>query len=173
MRRRIGMYALALHRHDPSQILNNAVANEEPLVRARALRAVGQLDRADPLHPCQANCAAEDADCRCWAAWSGRRLGDVREVSVLREIATSGDAMAEQACDVAARLVNTDEALDWQKQISKREGHERLAIIAAGVIGDPILVPWLPETMRIDNVARLADAVLSCITGVDIADNNL
>jgi uncharacterized protein (TIGR02270 family) len=172
MHRRIGISALAIHRHDPGQILTKAVADEEPIVRARALRAVGELGRADLLLPCQENFEAEDAECRFWATWSAALLGNVKAVQVLRETAENGGLMAQRACDLAVRLMSSTEALGWQKQMSEREEHQRLATMAVGAIGDPILVPWLLETMKIDNVARLAGEAFSYITGVDLRDEN-
>ena len=46
-RQRIGIAATAVHRHDLGERLNEAICASEPIVRARALRAVGELGRSD------------------------------------------------------------------------------------------------------------------------------
>ena len=46
------------------------------------------------------------------------------------------------ACDVALRVLERDLTLQAQKQLLA-SGDERLAIAAAGIIGDPTLAPWL------------------------------
>ena len=48
-----------------------------------------------------------------------------------------------------------------------------MAVIGAGVIGDPVSIPWLIEQMMIPELARVAGEAFTMITGVDIAYEDL
>lgn len=170
--RRVGIAAAAVSRHDPGASLTSALSDAE-IVRSRALRAIGELGRTDLLSACVGHLTDENADCRFWAAWSAARLGDPRSIHTLREIAEVGGSDAGRACDLAARRLGHEEALSWQKHLATRPGCGRLAIHAAGAIGDPALVPWLIDMMRIDEFARPAGEALSFITGLDLALEDL
>src|SRR5262249_43993709 len=49
----------------------------------------------------------------------------------------------------------------------------RLLVVAAGVVGDPIVVPWLLDKMRVPTLARVAAESFSMITGLDLAEQKL
>lgn len=173
MRQRIGIASVAVHRQDPGPALKEAVDDSEPLVRAWALRAVGELGRRDLLSAVTANMQAEDESCRFWAAWSAALLGDISSANVLRELAEAEGPLAERACQLAAKRMGQAEAIQWQKQLAEHQGYHRLAIIAAAAIGDPVLVPWLIDMMKVEEMARPAGEALTTITGVDIAYEDL
>ena len=89
-RRRIGIAAACVHRQpfqpsqpsqpgrvnsDPDQwvktnTLLNAIQHEDPLLRARAMRAAGELGRADLAVAILPHLDDEDESTRFWAAWS-------------------------------------------------------------------------------------------------------
>jgi uncharacterized protein (TIGR02270 family) len=173
MHRRIGIAAATVHRQDPGNSLKQAIDDSETLVRARALRAAGELGRTDLLSAIRANIEAEDETCRFWAAWSAALLGDINSANVLQEMAEAGGPLADKACQLAAKRMSQSQALQWQKQLAEQQDLLRLAIIAAGAIGDPVLVPWLIDTMKIEEMARPAGEALTTITGVDIAYEDL
>ena len=75
LRRRIGIAACAVHRVNPGTAVDAAVADSDPDLQARALRAAGELGRKDLLRVLFQQVRAEDEGCRFWAAWSaGRNL---------------------------------------------------------------------------------------------------
>ena len=49
----------------------------------------------------------------------------------------------------------------------------RLAVIGAGVIGDPASISWLIDHMAVPELARVAEEAFAMISGVDIADEAL
>jgi uncharacterized protein (TIGR02270 family) len=173
IKRRISIGADALHRRDPGKRLNEGLVSEEGPLRARALKALGESGRPDLLPSCKAAFGAEGEDTRFWAAWSAALLGDPESVDVLQGIAASGTPCANRACDLAVRRMPLPKALAWQKELVAGEDSRRLAVNAAGALGDPVLVPWLIDVMSTDELARPAGEAFSFITGIDLADEDL
>ena len=173
MQQRIGIAATAIHRHDSGKKLNEAVGANDAIVRARALRAVGEFGRNDLLSACKSQLGDEDEDCRFWAAWSAARLGDASGFSCLKEIAQGEGSLAEDAANIVARCMSTSEALTWQRMLASDEKYLRLALKVAGAIGDPMAISWVMEMMKTPELARVAGEAFTMITGVDIADEDM
>jgi uncharacterized protein (TIGR02270 family) len=173
MLRRIGIAASAVHRKDPGKYLTDALSDTNPLLKARAFRAAGELSRRDLLSYIKVLISDEDSTCRFFAAWSAALLGDVATISTLKSFAESDSPHREEAVKMAARKMNISSALKWQKELSHNPDTIRLALIAAGVIGDPALIPWLIEYMAAPEMARVSGEAFTMITGVDIAYEDL
>ena len=172
--RRIGIAAAAIHRKDPGRPLNAAIADPDPLLRARALRAIGELGRIDLIPLMQRDLNAEDVNCRFWSAWSTTLLaGYGNAIQVLQAIAESPGPYRERALQMALRRMNLATAHSWQRQLARHPQTMRSAAIAAGIIGDPSEVPWLIEQMSIPPLARVAGEAFTMITGVDLAYDDL
>jgi uncharacterized protein (TIGR02270 family) len=171
--RRIGIAAAAAHRRDPGTVLMAAASESEPVVRVRALKAAAELGRSDLLPLCAEHGQANDSDDRFWTAWSAALLGDIRVASSLCETAIADGPFAEEACDLATRRMNGDEACAWRRYLADAEGGSRLAITAARAHGDPAAVSWLIEVMAVDDLARSAGEAFSFITGVDLTASGL
>ncbi len=173
IRRRIAVGAMAVHRQDPGPVLGKLVREAEPVVRARALKAVGELGRYDLLSDCRANLEHEAEECRFWAVWSMARLGDASVLPVLWEITTMSKRYAERACAMALRRLPLPAAQGWIQDLARRPEHQRLAVRGAGIVGDPAAVPWLLQWMAVPELARVAGEAFTMITGVDIAYEDL
>jgi uncharacterized protein (TIGR02270 family) len=170
--RRIGLAASVAHRRDPGDALVCALSDEDPLLRARALRAVGEIGRGD-MHPTvRREMMAEDEACRFEAAWSATLLGNLAAVATLKSFAGS-PTFGERAVGLALRRMDLPSAHAWQRELAERHDSLRLALIGAGAIGDPVSVPWLMEQMRIPELARVAGEAFAVITGVEIAHEDL
>lgn len=164
----------AAHRRSPGvPVLHRFVTDADARVRARSLRAIGEL-RARELAP-EIERALADADepCRFWSAWSGAVLGIAGAVPVLRAFAEGGGPFAERAADLAARRLPLAEANAWRTSLATRPERRRLAMRVAGTIGDPVCIPWLLGLMADPALARPAAAAFSAITGVDFSDGDL
>ena len=172
MRKRIGLGAMAIHRQDPGRELETAVASDFAPLRSRALRAVGELGRADLQKQCEANFDQDDSGCRFWAAHSAALLGSAEAGSRLRLIAESNSPWAERAAELAVRTA-PDAALDWIGHLIRNEDRQRVACIAVGALGDPQCVPWLMEMMAVPSTARRAGEAFTSLTGIDLADEKL
>ena len=169
--RRTGIAAMAIHRLDPGPLLSAAVADQNPRLAARALRAAAELGRIDTLPAIEARFSDPDEACRFWAAWAAVRLG-FRPVSdplsILRATAEAGGPFAHRAVELAVRAMPPEDAHIWRLHLFSRPETARLAIVGAGAIGDPIVMPWLISLMENPELARQAGAAFSIIIGVDL-----
>ena len=167
--RTVGIAASALHRVDPGAVLAKSLDDPDPGLRARALRAVGELKRDDLLGLVRRHLEDEEDSCRFWAAWSltlhGEREGLANLVKAI-DTPTHG----VRAMQLALRAMTLDESRNW---ISASTANARLAVMATGVVGDPAAIPWLIKKMEDPSTARLAGEAFSNITGVDIDYNDL
>jgi uncharacterized protein (TIGR02270 family) len=170
--RRIGLAASVAHRRDPGDALVRALSDEDLLLRAQALRGAGELGRSDLLPEVRREIMAEDEGCRFAAAWSVALFGDTAAVATLKSFA-SCPSFGEKAAGLALRRMDLPSAHAWQRELAQNSDSARLAVIGAGVIGDPASVPWLFEQMRIPDLARVAGEAFTVITGVDIAYEDL
>jgi uncharacterized protein (TIGR02270 family) len=169
----LGLVAAVAHRVDPGRALARAVVAEAPVLRASALKAVGCLAVKDLRPKLRAALGDEDATCRFWAAWSALRLGDRDAIPVLGRFAADRGAFARPACDMALRALDPDQAVHAQQRLQSSAGNERLAIAAAGIIGDPTLATWLLESMESPLLARRAGEAFCLMTGCDLRRDDL
>ena len=172
--RRIGIAASAVHRQDPGPALVDALNDENTFLKARAIRSVGELGRIDLLHMLNNQLAAEDKNCRFWAAWSAVLLGGRDEaLEFLKTFATSKSPFRERALNLTLRVMNNASAQNWLKEMSQQPDWLRYTLIGAGVAGDPVHIPWIIEHMEVPELARVAGEAFTMITGVDIAYEDL
>jgi uncharacterized protein (TIGR02270 family) len=90
--------------------LGTALDDPEPLVRARAARAIGELGRSDLRAYLNARLADSDEECRFWCAWSATRLGAVEGLNVLAEFAGSPGPYSDRAFDLLLRCLSIERA---------------------------------------------------------------
>jgi uncharacterized protein (TIGR02270 family) len=170
---RVGIAASAIHRKDPGESLIHALGDDDLLLRARALRAVGELGRTDLLSSVQKNLTSKDHNCRVSAAWSAALLHDLDSVSILQSFVGLDVPYGEEAVTLALRQMELATASRWQKELAENPELVRLAVIGAGALGSPTTIPWLIEKMRVPELARVAGESLTMMTGVDIAYEDL
>ena len=172
--RRIGVAASAVHRQDPGSVLIDALNDDDTFLKACAIRAVGKLGRIDLLPILKKQLAAEDKDCRFWAGWSAVLLGDRDDaLELLKAVAVSESPFQGRSLQIALRAMGSVGAQKWLKDQAQHPDLLRYAIIGAGVIGDPVYIPWLIEQMEMPDHARVAGEAFTMITGVDIAYEDL
>lgn len=171
--RRLGIGAMAAHRRDPGDRLSEGLTDEDTLLRARALKAAGQLGRADLLPAIRDHLKDDDPLCSLWASWSAALVGEAAAVGPLKNITVSDSEYRQLAMDMAMRRMGHADALAWQSELAQTEETMRLAVIGAGVIGDPTAVPWLLERMAVPELARVAGEAFTMMTGVDLVYDDL
>jgi uncharacterized protein (TIGR02270 family) len=174
IRKRIGIGAIGVLRKDVGQSLNDFLTDESPLVRARALKAAGELGRTDLLGTCIQQLENNDEACRFWSAWSTALLGNSEaSLPILKTMAESGGKYSEQACDLAGRSMSVELAQTWLQELGNNQSNLRPAVVFAGAVGMPVLVSWLINMMTIPELARKAGESFVNITGADLIDLDL
>ncbi len=175
LRRRIGIAGYAVQRLDPGAILTQTLSDDDPIVRARALKAAGELGRVDLLAHVRRWFSDDHLGSRFSALWSAGRLGDrTREIfRGLQAIAEAGGELSGQATDMLIRMLPLQEAKQWRCQLRDNPERLRLAVKGVGVLGDPELVAELLVLMEIKETSRVAGESFSMITGVDLAYQDL
>ncbi len=172
--RRVGLATAAIHRREPPLALAHFLSDPDPQVRARALRAVGELGRVDYHHTVKNHYAADDPHVRFWAAWAGAVLGGDKEaVEILLAVAGEEGPYQERALQTALRRLDLPTARQWCKRTLRQPEPTRLAIMGVGALGDPEMVSWLLEFMPLPPLARLAGEAFTMITGADFAVEKL
>jgi uncharacterized protein (TIGR02270 family) len=169
----LGVAACGARRWVNQPRLEAALADQEPLVRARAARAIGELGRAD----CRAKLATlltdPDEDCRFWAAWSASRLGISEGMDALAEFARAGGPRCDRALELLLRCLPIERAHAFLRQLARDPTLHRSVIRAAGAIGDATYLPWLVRQAGDPSVARVAGNSFAVITGPDLVPNDL
>jgi uncharacterized protein (TIGR02270 family) len=166
---RAGIAASAIHRQNPGSPLSEAVCSTDPLLKARALRAVGELGLESLRSDVDNHLADKDDLCRFAAAWSAALLSDdLKALKVLGSVANSNLPYHEQALQLAFRRMDASAATAWRAKLAVRP-----AIVASGAFGDPADITWLIEQMKTPEFARVAGEAFTMITGVDIAFEDL
>ena len=171
--RAVGIAACAIHRVDPGESLGAALSDPDPILRARALRAVGELKRADLLGPAHEHLADDDEACRFWAAWTLTLHDDRSGLKTLRQWQGDGGRFGVAALQLSLRAARVDESRERVEPMAKDPGLRRSAVVATGILGDPTSVPWIIGQMRSPEMSRLAGEAFATITGVDLEYHNL
>ena len=170
--RRIGIAACAAHRQDPREALAECLTSENLLLRARALRATGQLGRNDLVRLVRQSLRIDDLMCRFSAAWTLALFGDPDVLDYLINLADADFPFRQAAMEMALRRMEAAAAIRWRDDLVS-ENRRADAVFAAGVVGDPGSIPWLIEQMAVPESARRAGESFTTITGVDIAYEDL
>lgn len=175
MWRRAGIAACAVHRTDCGRYLETAIEDPDSALRARALRAVGELGRTDLGEVVQRQIGCDDPACAFWAAWSSALAGN-RNAGVvgLKAIALSDSPFAAPALCTCVRVLEPAESQRWLKGLAEQGNRLRDLVAACGAVGDPVYVPWLIKQMETaPELSRVAGESFSFITGADIAYEDL
>ncbi len=163
--RRMGLAGYAAHRRHPGDALGRGLADADPTVRVRALKAVGELGAREHLEALQGASAAEGEEERYWACRSLVLLGETSALAGLQRIAeTARGRLAEHA----ARLVGCFlEGAALRRWVAEMDAAERraIALFAAETSCDAGLLPWIVGCMHDETHARLAGHAFFAITG--------
>jgi uncharacterized protein (TIGR02270 family) len=168
-RRQAGISACVMHRVDPGIALTQSLAHEEPQLRARSLRAAGELGRLDLLATCGDALQDGDEACRFSAAWSAVLLGNRdKALEALKTFVLLPNAYRQPAL-LVLKLMAPSQANELLKVLAQDPANMRLLVQGVGIAGDPYYMPWLIKQMEDLKLARLAGESFSFITGLDLA----
>ncbi len=172
----VGMAVCANHRRDLlGPLLGKLCFAADPSLRARALRAVGELGRVDLLGALAQARSFPDEESRLAAVWSEVRLGqrDPEAIRALWAWIEAGGAHADVAATLAARSLGSQAALSWYQRLRSSPTHLRWAIEIAAQLGEPAAVDDLIVWSSVPELARRAGQALTLITGVDLEYEDL
>jgi uncharacterized protein (TIGR02270 family) len=192
--RRCAISACALQRLPAGDALAHWVTDKHGLVRARALRAVGELGRADLAGALIAEVNVEQGasgrdlwNCRYWAAWSLCMLGRSEGIATLGTGAAEHPPV-QRTFGALAALSQVMEPRQLNASINaafKKPQHLRNALTAIRFSGD---IRWVGTLLQIMNdytqpaqieaffaepqlnLARLAADVMAHLTGLQIGE---
>jgi len=168
-RRLVAVAACAQHGVDPGIVRGRRYRDEDPAVRARVLRAAGELGCAELMPACAAALGEADAECRFWGAWSAVLFGDrSRALNALKEDALPPGSRRRRAFRLALQAANLEAAHRFLQGLARTAENLGWLIEGSGIVGDPAYVPWLINHMSDPRVARLAGEAFSLVTGVDL-----
>lgn len=165
--RLVGVAASAIHRQDIGDALVRAIEDPDPVLRARALRMVGEIKRGDLVQIVRAALHDSDEACAFWAAWSLTMLGEPGGVQNLARWLERETPFSRRGLQLSLRAIPLE---DSRKRISAmaQDDLAEFAVLGAGVVGDPTAVPWLIQKMEAPELARLAGEAFSLISGADL-----
>ncbi len=142
--RTLGIGACAMHRIDPGQVRDVALEAPSSALRARALRACGELGRRELLPSCLGMLNAEDSENPFWSAWSAVLLGNRGPaLDALRAIGSVPGQHRSRAFRLGLQATDQQNAQSWLRQLAQDPEQLRFSIQGAGIAGNPKYVPWL------------------------------
>jgi uncharacterized protein (TIGR02270 family) len=171
--RAVGIRACAINRRDPGSVLASAADDADPVLRASALRAIGELKRNDLSNLVHAQLASDDPACRFWAAWALTLNGSREGISELSRWFETPGPFGLRALQVGLRAMHLEESRRWISTFASKSELARQSVIGAGIVGDPTSIPWLIKKMESAELARLAGEAFTMMTGVDLAYHDL
>ncbi|WP_207896493.1 TIGR02270 family protein [Nitrosomonas sp. Nm84] len=170
-KQQVGLAACVSHRVDAGVVLTSLINHQQPQqLRARALRAAGELGRRDLRFACEQSLTDKDVTCRFWAAWSATLLGNrTSAVEVLKAYSLTINSLQEHALQLVLKVLALTDIHALLKTLAQNASNMRCLIRGAGIAGDPYYVPWLIKQMDEPKFSRLGGESFSFITGLDLA----
>jgi uncharacterized protein (TIGR02270 family) len=166
-----GFAACAMHRVDPGLATGPWLGEPVPAIRARALRAAGELGLSDLTPRCRAAITEdEDAECRFWATWSTVLLGNRGSaLNALSEIGMTPEAPHRvRAFRLMLQAMDTRAAHATLQDVARDPTQLPWLLQGSGIVGDVTYVPWLLGHMASPETARAAGEAFTLITGADL-----
>jgi uncharacterized protein (TIGR02270 family) len=166
--RQIGIGACAIHRVNPGATLESALKDDHEGLRARALKAIGELGLNEYLPQLEKNMEHENDECRFWAAWSAGLLGSRNANKILGLFGAVDNTRRRQALELGIRLLEPEQAHHLIRELVADKAQLRWALMSAGYQGDPVYLEPLMKQFGNDEVARVAGESFEMITGLNI-----
>lgn len=165
--RYLGIAGAALQRVDIGAALLSAINDPNPLVKARALRAAGELRRKDCLSSLRAYWEAEELDVRFWACWSSLWLGDQAATDHIDSFMVAPSKYQARALQ-ALQVMEAGHSQRWLRDASQTPSQLYAVVQGIGMLGDAVYLPTLVRLMEQPALARIAGESFSQITGLDL-----
>lgn len=164
----VAIAACAVHRVNPGPSLVQALNDTHAGLRARALKACGELGLVDLLPHVESHLEDDDDECRMRAAWAAGMLGSRRAVDILALFASVDNPHRRQALSLVLRLMEPEQAKQWLRTLARDKSQMRWALIGAGIQGDPSYLQPLMQQFSDEGMARVAGEAFEMITGLNM-----
>lgn len=175
--RMLGLAACSVRREDPGKyfllILQDPDLEKYPVLHARALRLIGELNRNDLVPALNAAMNTDDPIVKFWANWSLALFGNQASVINLKPYLMEDSKLSNKAVQLVFSLLPINEGRKWIGELATKPELKRIMIKAIGILGDPHAIPWLIQQMTNDEMARIAGWAFSQISGIDLESSNL
>ena len=168
----IAIAAMAVRRRDPGAELKETLESSDQGLKVRSLHALGLLGKRNLVHYLSQSLSDNQPLVRYMAARSGSILGDKACIETLYHMLFEELPWKDEICSLVFRRLGTKGGDSWQA-LYRDPQWRREAVVAAGAIGDPALVPWLIEQMAEPNFARVAGEAFAMITGAHFEHDQL
>jgi len=167
VRRLVAVSACAAHRVDPGFATRELLRDKDAPVKARALKAAGELGAVDQLAS-ESPFDGWDAACAFWASWSAVLHGRKgAALTVVAQEATGEGPHSTRAMTILLQLLTIKESRHLLEQMVEAGRPLRWVLRCAGVSGDVSFVPWIIGQMADPSKARLAGESVALLTGAD------
>ncbi len=172
--RRVGIACCAIHRVGPGPLLAETVHHDDPALRSRSLRAVGELGQHDLQQICARAQTDEHVECRFWATWSSLLLGDrTHALQLLADSAITEGPFRQRAFRFSLQAMSVTLSHRLLQKLAQNGCDIQWLISGSGIAGDARYIPWLIGHMKSEKTARLAGEAFSLVTGTDLTVTNL
>lgn len=169
----LGIGACAVHRVNPGKALDMALKRESPALRARGLKAIGELGLIERITEAESDLDHPDSECRFWASWSAGLLGSDKAINNLKAFAITDSSRRRAAIELVIKLMPLEAAHSWIRELAAQPDGLRWALMSAGYLGDPFYLEPLIKQCTNDKVARVAGEAFENITGLSIYEQSL
>lgn len=169
----LGMGACAIHRVNPGTALEIALRSDHTALRARGLKAIGELGLVGKLPNAESDLDHPEDECRFWACWSAGLLGSAKAIDNLKSFARIAGPRRRQAVELVIKLISHEAAHDWIRELAAQPDGLRWALMSAGYLGDPFYLEPLMKQFPSEEVGRVAGEAFEQITGLNIYEQSL
>jgi uncharacterized protein (TIGR02270 family) len=169
----LGIGACAVHRVNPGKALDLALKRESPALRARGLKAIGELGLIERITEAESDLDHPDSECRFWASWSAGLLGSDKAINNLKSFAITDGSRRRAAVELVIKLMPLEAAHSWIRELAAQPDGLRWALMSAGYLGDPFYLEPVMKQFTNDKVAQVAGEAFENITGLSIYEQSL
>jgi len=170
--RLIGHRALSeLGEHNVST-LEAAIHDPEEAVRGSGLKGIGEAGCVALETTARRALQDHNLTCAYSAAWSLALMGDPAAARTAYDLgldSKSDPLIARDAIEISMRCAPDEWCRQSIRNLLAQLDQRRLAIVGAGALGDPVVVPWLIDQCEDPLHARVAGEAIATITGADLS----
>ncbi|MEC8810264.1 MAG: TIGR02270 family protein [Pseudomonadota bacterium] len=170
----LGLHLYHQHHIHADTHLEWAITHAGTDIRDAGLTTAGELGATTLLPVCLQALQSEQHSTRFAAARAALLLGEnTHSLSALQSLVTGNTPYQAKALTLLAVFLPLEAAQSFLTRLRGYTRNKRLLVRVAGDLGDPVNIPALLRLMADPELTRLAAYAVSCITGLDLIENNM